>query len=329
MAKQNKAQTDYDSPWKDVLELFFPQFMLFFFPQAHQQIDWTRPHIFLDKEFQKVTREARTGKRYVDKLVQVYLLEGVETWILIHVEVQGTPEDSFAERMFIYHYRIYDHYRQQVVSLAILTDDQAAWRPNHFGYERFGCRQSLDFPVVKLLDYQNRVAELANDPNPFAVVVLAHLQTQVTQRKTAERYAAKLSLARLLYHRGFGRREVLELFRFIDWVMTLPAELEAQFKTDIAQLEAEVNMRYITSIERLAREEGMQQGMQQGVQQGVDVMRRNVTELLYIRLGVPLTQFQTQLNQVNDLDRLSLLVRWAATVTDVAQFEQKLTEGYS
>ena len=32
--------TDYDSPWKTVLERYFPDFLLFFFPAAHAGIDW-------------------------------------------------------------------------------------------------------------------------------------------------------------------------------------------------------------------------------------------------------------------------------------------------
>jgi hypothetical protein len=44
-------QTEYDSPWKEILQLYFQDFMLFFFPQAYVEIDWTREPIFLDKEF--------------------------------------------------------------------------------------------------------------------------------------------------------------------------------------------------------------------------------------------------------------------------------------
>jgi hypothetical protein len=35
---------DDDSPWKDVLEHAFPEFMAFYFPDAPRQIDWTRGH---------------------------------------------------------------------------------------------------------------------------------------------------------------------------------------------------------------------------------------------------------------------------------------------
>ena len=31
--------TDYDSPWKEMLDGYFPDFMAFFFPDAYQDID--------------------------------------------------------------------------------------------------------------------------------------------------------------------------------------------------------------------------------------------------------------------------------------------------
>jgi hypothetical protein len=59
------------------------------------------------------------------------------------------------------------------------------------------------------------------------------VQTQATRQNPTERYAAKLKLAKMLYQRGYIRQDILELFRFIDWVMTLPPELEEQFMTDV------------------------------------------------------------------------------------------------
>lgn len=74
--------------------------MKFFFPQTAPLINWERPYEFLDKEFQQIAREAEQGRRYADKLVKVWQLQGEEVWLLIHVEIQAKPEDDFAERMF-------------------------------------------------------------------------------------------------------------------------------------------------------------------------------------------------------------------------------------
>ena len=69
------AQTetvDYDSPWKEALERFFPEFLALLFPAIHAEIDWSKGVQFLDKEFQQIVREAKTTRRYADKLVGVY-----------------------------------------------------------------------------------------------------------------------------------------------------------------------------------------------------------------------------------------------------------------
>ena len=139
-------QTEFDSPWKDILQLYFEDFMLFFFPQAHGEIDWTQTPVFLDKELQQVVRDAELGRRLADKLVKIYRKSGEENWILIHVEIQAQEESNFAQRMFIYNYRIYDCYKRSVASFAVLGDERSTWRPSQFGYQLFGCRWISSFP---------------------------------------------------------------------------------------------------------------------------------------------------------------------------------------
>ncbi len=51
-------QNDYDSPWKDMLNDYFQEFMAFFFPDVEQEIDWNRGYESLDKELRQITREA-------------------------------------------------------------------------------------------------------------------------------------------------------------------------------------------------------------------------------------------------------------------------------
>ncbi len=198
--------TDVDSPWKEVLERYFAAFTTFFFPAVHAGIDWERGYAFLDKELQWVVRDARLGRRYADKLIQVWLRDGDEVWVLVHVEVQGQYEASFAERMFMYHTRIRDRYQRPVVSLAVLTDGRRRWRPAVYRQDLWGCALHWRYPLVKLLDYRDREAELETHANPFAVVVLAHLKAQDTARDLEARYNWKWRLARGLYHRGWSRQ---------------------------------------------------------------------------------------------------------------------------
>jgi hypothetical protein len=66
---EERERADQDSPWKEILEAYFPQAMQFFFPQTAALINWDIPHEFLDKEFQQIARDAEQGRRYaVDTL---------------------------------------------------------------------------------------------------------------------------------------------------------------------------------------------------------------------------------------------------------------------
>ena len=83
------------------------------------------------------------------------------------------------------------------------------------------------------------------------------------------RFHAKYTLVRLLYERGWDRQRILDLFAVLDWMMRLPDSLEQKLWQAIETLEGETSMRYVTSVERLATERGLQQGMKQGLQQGM------------------------------------------------------------
>lgn len=235
------------------------------------------------------------GLRLVDKLVKIYRIGGEESWLLIHLEVQAQEKGNFPERMFVYNYRIFDRYKRPVASLAVLADSSSTWRPNQFGYELFGCTVDFKFPVVKLVDYQQRLPELEESRNPFATVVLAHLTALQTSENRVLRKAQKLALVRRLYEKKFRREEVLNLLAFLDWMLTLPFDLEQEFRRDLEQLEDSLGMQYITSFERSGIEKGKQE-------EALSL----VTRLLNRRLGNIEDTLLERLNSLS-VDRLEAL----------------------
>jgi hypothetical protein len=255
--------TPLDTPWKEVLEAYFPQFLDFFFPEIHRQVDWNQGFSFLDTELQQITLEGDTGKRILDKLVKVQLRSGTEQYILLHIEIQNQKEDNFAQRVYIYHTRLRDKYSAYpVASLAVLGDTNSKWLPQVYQEEFLGCEIRFSFPIVKLLDYKQRQQELETSSNPFAFVVQAHLAAQATKAPTSQkqRKTQKFNLTTKLYEKGYSPQEVIDLFRFLDWTMTLPPILEDDFRTDLKTYEGEKHMAYITSIERLSKAEGKAEG---------------------------------------------------------------------
>ncbi|KYC35508.1 hypothetical protein WA1_06690 [Scytonema hofmannii PCC 7110] len=196
---------------------------------------------------------------------KIYLKTGKEVWVLVHIEMQSQEESDFAQRMFIYNYRIYDYYKCSVASLAVLGDERSNWRPNQFGYQLFGCEVGFRFPIVKLLDYQSRWSELEANRNPFAVVVMTHLKARQTRNNRTKSLQSKLELTKRLYELGFSREDIINLFKLIDWIMSLPEELEQEFWQEFRNFEESKSMPYITSIERLGIQKGKQEGLLEGI----------------------------------------------------------------
>jgi hypothetical protein len=256
----NSQNDDYDSPWKEALTRYLPEFLDFYFPLAYQAIDWTQPHTFLDQELAQIVRDSELGKRRIDRLVQVTTRTSEIEWVYIHIEVQSQVDSDFTERLFTYNYRLYDRYHRPVATLAVLADERLNWRPGGFSYNLFGSQMSLQFASVKILDYAPQLEELLENPNPFALVTAAHLLTQRTRKDVQARYAAKWRLAKLLYERDWGKQQIIDLFSIIDWLMTLPPELEKQLWTSISKLERNIKMPYVTSVERIGIEQGIEQG---------------------------------------------------------------------
>ena len=175
-----EVTANYDESWKEALNEYFESFLIFFFPEVHQLIDWTQTPRSLDRELQEITASSATEKRIADKLYQVWLLDKRVIWILIHIEIQSQYEVDFGERMYVYNYRSFDLYHKPVVSLAVLGDESNKWRPNTYSYAIGGCEVSLKFPIAKLLDYESRWQELETNTNPFAIIVMAHLKNKAT-----------------------------------------------------------------------------------------------------------------------------------------------------
>lgn len=253
----------FDEPWKQIVTALFRPFLDFFAPQTAAQIDWSREPQFLDKELRRIAKGfGRSRRATADFLVKVWRLDGEEEWLIIHIELQAQRDERFAERMFLYNVRAYDLYRRPVVSLAVLADADASWRPDRFGYGDGESRTSLRYPVVKLLDYRDRQAELEASANPFGLAVLAHLKTQETRGDAESRLAWKVRLARLLFDRRWSRKEIEELFQFLDWIMALPEPLEDRFEVTYEQLEREETMaETMAPLLLRAKARGIQQGL--------------------------------------------------------------------
>ncbi len=313
MPKRNPSRSDFDSPWKEALEYFLAPFLAFFFPQVHEGINWSKGYESLDKELHQIARAARSRKGLADKLFKVWRLNGEETWLLIHIEVQGEPEEEFPLRMFRYNVRAFDRYNRTVVSLAVLTDERPDWRPDRFDYGDWGASTGIRFLPTKLIDWRGREAELEASANPFAQVALAHLRALETRQDPEGRRRYKVQLVKKLYQRGWTAEEVRQLFRVIDWLLDLPPELKQGFEDELYQWEEENRMPYITSIERSGMEKGLQQGLQEGI-----------AAALAAKFGTAGKRLMNRVHQIHDLDELRALLKASVAAETLQEIRDRL-----
>jgi hypothetical protein len=274
-------------------------------PDMHARIDWRHEPEFLDKELQDLTHSRARGRRHVDKLVSVRLLDGRQTWLLIHIEVQSRGGVTFSRRMYEYHTLLRARYADRpIASLAILTGqrspqgrrqygDSAGGKPavssvdadfiapqhGNLSYSErgWGARLEFTFPVVYVEDWRAhmpRLLEMA-PRNAFAVVLLAQLEANAMRKGTdSERVARKVEVMRHLLRWGYEKDNVAQLFSVLDAMMSLPENLAEAFVDAFQQSIKENAVAYVTSFERVitkrVREQALREGVEQGVQQGVE-----------------------------------------------------------
>ena len=255
-----KLTDDYDNPWKDILEVYFEQFIHFFFPEIYAEIDWSRGYDSKDKELHQITREAEMGGRLADKLFKVWGQNGQAIWFLIHVEIQAQRQVDFTHRTFVYNYRAYEIYQCEVVSLALLVDNDPNWYPSIYHHKFLGCNTVFRFPIAKILDYKKDLEKLEQSQNPFSILVAAHLKTMETKNNYPARLRWKTEIIKALYHRGLSEQDVFNLFSFIDWLLSLPKELEDDFYQEILKYEEERKMKFMNIAERTGMKKGMEKG---------------------------------------------------------------------
>ncbi len=131
---------------------------------------------YLDKELDLLfpPEEGAKGVRFVDKLVKIYLKDGSEKYILVHIEVQSQKgNNDLEERMFRYFYRVKDKHGVPIAAIAILADGNSAYRPEAYREEFLDTRLTYEFATYKVIDQDE--TELRANTNPFAVCVLTSL----------------------------------------------------------------------------------------------------------------------------------------------------------
>lgn len=204
-----------DKLWKAIFEDCFQEAIAYFLPEFYPTINWERGYQLLDKELQQIFPESAETHRRADLLAKVWLLDGQEQWLLIHVEVQGYKDPDFAHRMFVYYYRLTDRFAVPVSALALLTDPEVSWVPDTYHFQCMGTELVYRYPVYKLAVHSPE--EFDADANMWALVMKSALLGLHAKKDDDALLQMKINLYRDLRKHGYEAQQAKNLLQFIKY----------------------------------------------------------------------------------------------------------------
>jgi predicted transposase YdaD len=267
---------DHDRLFKELLTTFFVEFVELFLPEVSAQLE-RNSVVFLDKE---VFTDVTAGERREADLVVRARLRGEETFFLIHVEHQSSPQAEFGKRMFRYFARLHEKHDVPIYPVVIFSyDTPQRAEPDRFQV-RLRDRVVLDFwyHAVQLnrLSWRDCVAQ----PNPIASALMSKMQIA-----PEERARVKLECLRMLATLRLDPARTKLVGGFMETYLQLTAVEQEQYQEEFEALptqEKEEVMQLTTSWEQ----EGLQQGRREGRQQGRQEEALSFTlRLLRLRIG--------------------------------------------
>ncbi|WP_285396979.1 hypothetical protein [Lysinibacillus sp. fls2-241-R2A-57] len=269
------SHVNQDNLWKKLIADLFEDFLLFFLPELHLEVDFSKQVEFLQQELFKEIIEHRQGRKIADQIAKVHLKNGKEQWILVHTEIQAGDEVHFAKHMFEYFYRIRDRYGKKIVAIAIFTD-KSTKSTNRYYEKYYGTEITYTFNKFVVSDFDEE--ELEKSPKLFSKALLASIYMNRTKNKFSLRSAYKRALLREVWLlNNIERTEIRALLYFIDYLMKLPKPMSEQLVKDVkAEIreEEEILRLYkedlpptLVGVLELERQEGFEQGIEQGIKQ--------------------------------------------------------------
>jgi hypothetical protein len=268
-----KPKPKYDILWKGMIENVMKDLLLFIDPEIGKELDLERGFVYLDKELAAMypDPEKSSNTRIVDKLVKVFLRDGTERWMLLHIEIQGNNDKNFARRMFEYFIKLFTKHGHPVAAIAVLTGKDGKKMPAAYEDRCLWMRVRYEYKTLCIIDYPDE--ELKASMNPFAAVMMVAKEALLKVKGTDEEkdnvlLEQKVLMVRLLKERMaiFGEKKTEAILSFLNnYRVFKKPETNCKFmeQTDVI-FEKKNTMGVIEQLAEIKRQEGIEQGREEG-----------------------------------------------------------------
>ncbi|WJQ00187.1 Rpn family recombination-promoting nuclease/putative transposase [Geobacillus stearothermophilus] len=286
---------DHDRLFKELLQTFFEEFVLLFFPDMHEHIDFNHLSFLSEELFTDVT----AGEKYrVDLLVETKF-KGKDGLIIVHVENQAYVQSSFPERMFLYFSRLFEKYRTPIIPIAVFSYDAIRDEPSSF---------TLSFPFGDVLDFRFFHVELRKQnwrqfirtDNSVAAALLSKMGYT-----ESERVELKKQFLRMLVRLELDEARQRLLMGFFETYVKLSDEEEQQLRSEVEQMETKEKERVlelIISYEQKGKIQGRKEGWEEGRKEGAEQEKRHIAKRMLMKgfdaqtihelTGLPVTEIE-------------------------------------
>ena len=271
MMTDDESAYDFDGIWKDFVHDFWQIILRDCIPDLYDDADLEREAEFLDKEMHEISQQldgesnaVSNSKWYVDNLLKIYLKDGREEWVLLHIEIQGRGGEMISLRMFRYSCMIFLRYGRQPVALVILTAKRPKreGEPGVYRSAMFGTKTEYSYNTLMAYDFSDEEL-LAND-SPVHLFIYAVKIASKYRRSDEKKFEYMRKILKVLVERNWDIGTRRKFVMFLEYAMRLRnREYKVQFMEESTEALEGKKVRYKPIREEL-REEFFKEGREEG-----------------------------------------------------------------
>ena len=237
MMTDDESAYDFDGIWKDFVHDFWQIILRDCIPDLYDDADLEREAEFLDKEMHEISQQldgesnaVSNSKWYVDNLLKIYLKDGREEWVLLHIEIQGRGGEMISLRMFRYSCMIFLRYGRQPVALAILTAKRPKreGEPGVYRSAMFGTKTEYSYNTLMAYDFSDE--ELLASDSPVHLFIYAVKIASKYRRSDEKKFEYMRKILKVLVERNWDIGTRRKFVMFLEYAMRLRnREYKVQF----------------------------------------------------------------------------------------------------